>query len=158
MSRETILAALEDVDWPYAPNDENGALQEFQDRICRTARLGTSLISYSNLVAGVTFQFSNVNNGQPFVIDVHDWQGLHRRIVGDCLGYLSYTSYRDYDFMASALVAGLAENRPSEIFFEWMNELGAIPDLSEDSITFFWVNEVNKAIAWYQRNPQGFRV
>jgi len=158
MSREKILAALEDVDWPYAPNDENGALQEFQDRICRTARLGTSLISYSNLVAGVTFQFSNVNNGQPFVIDVHDWQGLHRRIVGDCLGYLSYTSYRDYDFMASALVAGLAENRPSEIFFEWMNELGAIPDLSEDSITSFWVNEVNKAIAWYQRNPQGFRV
>ena len=158
MSRETILAALDEVEWPYAPNDENGVLQEFQDRICRTARLGSSLISYSNLVAGVTFRFSNVNNGEPFVIDVHDWQGLHRRIVGDCLGYLSYISYRDYDFMASALVAGLAENRPSEIFFEWMNDLGAIPNLSEESITSFWVNEVNKAIAWYQRNPQGFGV
>lgn len=158
MSRETILAALEAVDWAYALNDENGVLQEFQDRICRTARLGTSLISYSNLVAGVTFQFSNVNDGQPFVIDVHNWHGLHRRIVGDCLGYLSYISYRDYDFMASALVAGLSENRPSEIFFEWMNDLGAIPDLSEESITSFWVNEVNKAIAWYQRNSQGGRV
>ena len=158
MSREIILAALDEVEWPYAPNDENAVLQEFQDRICRTARLGASLISYSNLVAGVTFRFSNVNNGEPFVIDVQDWQGLHRRIVGDCLGYLSYISYRDYDFMASALVAGLAENRPSEIFFEWMNDLGAIPNLSEESITSFWVNEVNKAIAWYQRNPQGFRV
>ena len=146
------------VDWPYALNDESGALQELQDRICRTLRLGMSLISYSNLVAGVTFQFSNVKDGQSFEIDVHDWQGLHRRIVGDCLGYLSYISYRDYDFMASALVAGLADNRPSEIFFEWMRDLGAIPDLSEDSITSFWVNEVNKAMAWYRQNPQGFRI
>ena len=158
MTREIILSELEEVEWPYALNDENGALQEFQDRICRTARLGTSLISYSNLVAGINFQFSNVNNGHPFVIDVHDWHGLHRRIVGDCLGYLSYISYRDYDFMASSLVAGLAENRPSEIFFEWMNDLGAIPDLSEESITSFWVNEVNKAIAWYASNPRGFQV
>ena len=60
--------------------------------------------------------------------------------------------------MASALVAGLADNRPSEIFFEWMRDLGAIPDLSEDSITSFWVNEVNKAMAWYRQNPQGFRI
>jgi hypothetical protein len=158
VTRETILSELEAVEWPYALNDENGVLQEFQDRICRTARLGTSLISYSNLVAGINFRFSNVNNGQPFIIDVHDWHGLHRRIVGDCLGYLSYISYRDYDFMASSLVAGLAENRPSEIFFEWRNELGAIPDMSEESITSFWVSEVNKAIAWYRRNPRGFQV
>ncbi len=158
MTRETILSELEQVEWPYALNNESGVLQEFQDRICRTARLASSLISYSNLVAGVNFQFSNVNDGRPFIIDVHDWHGLHRRILGDCLGYLSYISYRDYDFMASALVAGLAENRPSEIFFEWMNDLGAIPDMSEKSITSFWVNEVKKAIAWYARNPQGFQV
>ncbi len=158
MTQETIISALEEVEWPYALNDEAGALQEFQDRICRTARLNTSLISYSNLVAGFNFQFSNVNNGEPFTIDVHDWQGLHRRIVGDCLGYLSYISFRDYNFMASSLVAGLAENRPSDIFFEWMNELGAIPNMSEKAINSFWVGEVNKAVAWYQRNPQGFQV
>ena len=137
MTRETVLAALEEVNWEYAPHDESNALQEFQDRICRTARLGTSLISYSNLVAGINFQFSNVNNGEPFQIDVHDWHGLHRRIVGDLLGYLSYISYRDYDFMASSIVAGLAENRPSDIFFDWMNELGALPNLTEDAISSF---------------------
>ncbi len=60
--------------------------------------------------------------------------------------------------MASALVAGLADNRPSEIFFEWMNELGAIPDLSEESITLFWVSEVNKATAWYRQNTNGFQI
>lgn len=158
MTRETVLAALEEVEWAFATNDETNALQEFQDRICRTARIGTSLISYSNLVAGINFQFASVNNGQPFQIDVHDWQGLHRRIVGDLLGYLSYISFRDYDFMASSIVAGLAENRPSDIFFDWMNELGAIPNLSEAAITSFWVGEVNKATAWYRSNTQGFQV
>ncbi len=158
MSKKEIMVALEEVEWPYALNDENYVLQEFQDRICRTARLGASLISYSNLVAGISFKFSNLNNGDAFEIDVHDWHGLHRRIVGDCLGYLSYISYRDYDFMASSIVAGLSENRPSEIFFEWMKDIGAIPDLSENSITSFWVEEVNKATAWYKQNPKGFKV
>jgi len=60
--------------------------------------------------------------------------------------------------MASALVAGLVENRPSEIFFEWMQSLGALPNLSEDAITGFWVSEVNKAVNWCRQNPQGFHV
>ena len=158
MTRDQILLSLEQVEWAYAPYDQSGALQEIAERIARTGRLGTSLISYSNLVAGVVFRFSNVNNGEPFTIDTHNWYGLHRRIIGDCLGYLSYVSYRDYGFMASALVVGLVENRPSDIFFEWMNELGAIPDLSEESITEFWVEQVTKAVAWYKRNPQGFAV
>jgi len=158
MMRNTILSNMEKVEWTYALNDQNGVLQEFQDRICRTARLNSALISYSNLVAGINFQFSNVMDGHSFIIDVHNWHGLHRRIVGDCLGYLSYVSYRDYDFMASSLVAVLAENRPSEIFFEWMNVLGAIPDMSENAIDSFWVNEVNKAQEWYKKNPQGFQV
>ncbi|MEW6131668.1 MAG: hypothetical protein AB1591_00680 [Pseudomonadota bacterium] len=158
MDRNRILAALERTQWEYAPNDQAQALQELAQRIARTGRLNRSLISYSNLVAGVRFQFSNVNNGEPFEIDTHNWHGLHRRIIGDCLGYLSYLSYRDHDFMASSLVAGLVENRPSEIFFEWMQELGAIPNLSEKAITEFWVNEVTKAINWYRQNPQGFPV
>lgn len=156
MNRAAILQALETGEWPYAPNDQSGALQELATRIARTGRLGTSLISYSNLVAGISFRFSNISNGEPF--EITDWQGLHRRVVGDCLGYISYISYRDYDFMASALVAGLLENRPSDIFFEWMRSLGAIPNLSEDSINRFWVDQVNKATAWYRANPRGFTV
>lgn len=158
MNRKKVLTALENTQWEYAINDEANALQELAQRIARTGRLGRSLISYSNLVAGVRFQFSNVNDGDPFEIDTHNWHGLHRRIIGDCLGYLSCLSYRDHDFMASALVAGLIENRPSEIFFEWMQSLGAIPNLSEKAITEFWVNEVSKAVAWYKQNPKGFHV
>jgi hypothetical protein len=39
-----------------------------------------------------------------------------------------------------------------------MNELGAIPDLSEETITEFWVDQVTRAVEWYKRNPQGFVV
>jgi hypothetical protein len=156
INRVRVLDSLAKVEWVYALNDGSNALSELAQRIARTGRLNSSLISYSNLVAGVQFQFSNVNAGKPFYIDTHNWHGLHRRIVGDCLGYLSYLSYRDYDFMASALVAGLAENRPSDIFFEWMQSLGVIPNLSV--VDAFWVDQVSKAIKWYQRNPQGFPV
>lgn len=158
MNRTTILAALEKTEWAYALNDEVHAVKELAERIARTGRLGRSLISYSNLVAGVRFQFANVNDGLPFEIDIHNWQGLHRRIIGDCLGYLSYLSFRDHGFMASALVAGLAENRPSDMFFEWMESLGVIPNQSEDVVTEFWVGEVTKAVDWYKHNPKGFAV
>lgn len=158
MPKEAILAAMEEATWPYASNDQINAIQELQNRICRTGRLGRSLIPYSNLVSGINFSFSNVNNGNHFVIDVQNWSGIERRIIGDCLGYISYISYRDYDFMASALVAGLARNRPSDIFFEWMSTIGAIPDMDEDTIDPFWINEVNKAQAWYKSNPKGFKV
>lgn len=158
MNQNKVLAALENTQWEYALNDEAQALQELAQRIARTGRLNSSLISYSNLVAGVRFQFSNVNNGKPFEIDTHNWHGLHRRIIGDCLGYLSYLSFRDHGFMASALVADLIENRPSGIFFEWMQSLGVIPNLSQKVITEFWVTEVTKAATWYKQNPQGFHV
>lgn len=158
MNSTNVIATLEKIDWAYALNDESQAIKELAERIARTGRLGRSLISYSNLVAGVRFQFSNVNDGLPFEIDIHNWHGLHRRIIGDCLGYLSYLSYRDHGFMASSLVAGLVENRPSEIFFEWMQSLGLIPNLTEKVITDFWVKEVTKAVDWYKRNPKGFNV
>lgn len=156
MDRNKVLAGFENTEWVYALEDQNHALNELAIRIARTGRIQRSLISYSNLVAGVTFSFSNANDGQAFFIDTSDWQGLHRRIIGDCLGYISYISYRDYDFMASALVAGLQENRPSDLFFSWMQRLGAIPNFTEEEITEFWVDQVSKAINWYRSNSQGF--
>jgi len=73
VSSDQVLLSLAQVEWAYAPYDESGALQEIAERIARTGRLGTSLISYSNLVAGMVFRFSNVNNGEPFTIDTHNW-------------------------------------------------------------------------------------
>lgn len=157
MNRARTLAAMSEIEWAFASNDQAGAVREMAERIARTGRIA-QLISYSNLVSGIRFQFSNVKGGEPFVIDTHNWQGLDRRIVGDTLGYLSFLSYRDHDFMASALVAGLAINRPSDIFFDWMVSLKALPNNSEKAIDEFWVKQVSKAHAWYKANPKGFPV
>ena len=158
LDRDRILSQLNDIEWTYAHNETTGALQEMADRIARTGRMASSLISYSNLVSGIAFQFSNIQDGNPFTIDTRHWEGMHRRIVGDCLGYISYVSYRDYDFMASSLVAGLISNRPSELFFEWMHSLGALRDMRESSIDTFWIDQDNKSVAWYKKNPSGFAV
>ena len=157
MNREKILAAMSKTEWAFALNDQAGAIKQMAERIARQGRL-QALITYSNLVSGITFQFSNVNGGKSFVIDTHNWQGLDRRILGDSLGYLSYLSYRDHDFMASAVVAGLPAGRPSTFFFEWMVSLKALSNTSEKAIDEFWVKEVIKAHAWYKVNPKGFPV
>ena len=116
MNRDEILEKFNEIEWSFAPYDEN-ARSEIAERIARTGRLGASLISYSNLVAGITFTLPTVNGGESFQIDTHNWRGLDRRIVGDFLGYISSVSYEQAGFMASSIVASLAENQPSYIFF-----------------------------------------
>jgi hypothetical protein len=153
-----ILTTMTSSGWPYACNETTDAVQEMADRIARTGRLNASLISYSNLVSGISFQFTNIEHNSPFVIDVQHWEGLHRRLVGDCLGYISYLSYRDYDFMASSLVAGLTTNQPSDLFFEWMEEIGVINNTKQATVEAFWVDQVKKSVAWYKKNPAGFKV
>ncbi len=157
LNRQAVIDALDECEWAFAPNDK-GACAELAERIARTGRLGTNLISYSNLVAGVSFNLPTVNGGAPYQIDTHNWEGLDRRIIGDFLGYISAASYKAGDFMATALVVGLANNQPSDIFFEWMHELNVLPSLTNASIEKFWVEQVSKAVAWYQANPNGFEV
>lgn len=157
MKKDEIIKKFNEIEWPYAPHD-NEARKEMAERIARTGRVGSKLIPYSNLVAGITFNLPNVNGGKPFQIDTHHWRGLDRRIVGDFLGYISATSYEKAEFMASALVGSMAESQPSYIFFEWMKDLGILENLSVHAIEKFWVGEVTKALAWYKKNPQGFEV
>jgi len=60
--------------------------------------------------------------------------------------------------MASSLVAGLTTNKPSDLFFEWMRDIGAIKDTKEATVDEFWLDHVNKSLAWYKKNPNGFTV
>jgi hypothetical protein len=52
--------------------------------------------------------------------------------------------------MASALVIGRDESKPSESFFQWMEELGVLPDLHEMTVLKFWSEQVKKAHQWYR--------
>src|SRR4051794_27314024 len=87
---DKIMERFRGIRWNYAPNDPI-ARAELDRRIAEVgARRG--LITYSDLVRGVTFNLSNLREPR-HQIDTADWQSLDRAIVGDFLGYLSMESY-----------------------------------------------------------------
>lgn len=139
---------LRAIQWEYADKDP-ASLGKLRDRIAETGRR-FGLISYSDLVKGIEFHYPNISDGHAYRIDAYDWSGLDRRIIGDCLGYLSMESYAEAQFMCSALVIGRLESRPSEIFFAWLEELDVLPDLKEDTVLAFWTEQVKKAHHWYK--------
>lgn len=134
--------------WEYADKD-SAALDQLRQRIADTGRR-FGLISYSDLVRGIEFSYPNIREGQNYRIDTFDWSGLDRRIIGDCLGYLSMESYSEAQFMCSALVIARRESKPSDIFFEWMKELDVLPDLREATVLKFWAEQVKKSHHWYK--------
>ena len=89
MALDPILQKFEDIEWRYATGDTK-ALSTLEERIAAAGRK-RFLITYSELVRGVTFNLPNVQ--RPRTIDVTDWQELDRAIVGNFLGYISMRSY-----------------------------------------------------------------
>ena len=150
---DAIESRMDAIVWEYADKDL-AAIAELTNRIAETGRK-FGLISYTDLVSGVPFHYPNIDSGQPHFISVFgEWSGLDRRIVGDCLGYISMQSYKEAKFMASALVIARLESKPSDIFFEWMKELGALPSTSEMAVLKFWSEQVNKAHQWHKYGKQ----
>ncbi len=145
---EKLIRISEESNWEYAPHDLV-ALDMLKSRIAETGkRFG--LISYSDLVMGVDFHYPNINNGHSYRITIYDWTGLDRKIIGDCLGYISMESYKQAGFMASALVISRLESKPSDIFFEWMEYLNVLPDTREDTVLRFWSEQVHYAHQWFK--------
>lgn len=145
---DPVIAKLNAITWEYADQDLD-AIAELRTRIEQAGRK-FGLISYTDLVKGIDFHYPNINQGQPLRINVYEWSGLERRIIGDCLGYISRESYLASGFMASALVIARMESKPSDIFFEWMRTLGVLADIKEDTVLAFWVEQVKKAHHWYK--------
>lgn len=145
---DPIQDELDAIEWQYADKDLS-AINELTKRIEETGRI-FGLISYTDLVNGVIFNYSNINGGKGYHINIYDWSGLDRRIIGDCLGYISWKSYTEANFMASALVIGRMESKPSEIFFNWMVDLGVLQDNNEDTVLAYWSQQVKKAHQWYK--------
>lgn len=142
-----------DITWQYGDKDPN-ALGILTDRIAETGK-NQDLIPYSTLVEDVEFVLPNLQGGKPHRIKTYDWTGLDRKIIGDFLGFISKESYLRAGFFASALVIGKLEYKPSSHFFEWMEALEVIPNMSADSVAKFWVEHVNMAHDWYRRNSVG---
>ncbi|MCA1614006.1 MAG: hypothetical protein LC800_07620 [Acidobacteria bacterium] len=145
---DNIIRKLDEVNWIYADKD-SVALFELERRIAETGRkLG--LITYSDLVKGIDFHLPNIRNGEAYRIQIYDWSGLDRAILGEFLGYISARSYRESGFMASALVVNSTGLEPSEQFFEWMERLGVLPDTNKNTVLAFWADQVHKAHNWFK--------
>lgn len=143
-----VLARMESVAWRYSVEDPI-ALSELKARIESKGR-DRALISYSDLVAGMEFRLPSIQES-PYSIDVHDWSGLDRAIIGDFLGHISMASYRAAGFMASALVVGKHADQPSEHFFDWMEQLRILPNRKPETVITFWVEHVQLAHRYYMR-------
>ena len=111
---DPIESKMNKIKWSYVEHDPH-ALAALIARVEDAAR-HEDLINYSDLVRGVWFHLPNVNKGQPFQIDVHDWQDLDRPILGEFLGYISMLSYHKGKFMASALGLTKQSSDPAIIF------------------------------------------
>lgn len=81
---DKVLERFRGIKWNYAIRDE-AARDELGRRIAEVGRRA-DLITYSDLVRGITFNLPNLSEPR-HQIDTGDWQELDRAIVGDFLGY-----------------------------------------------------------------------
>jgi hypothetical protein len=147
---DKILERFGSIKWNYAPRDP-AARAELDRRIAEVGRR-RGLITYSDLVRGITFNLSNLREPH-HQIDTGDWQDLDRVIVGDFLGYLSMESYERAGFFASALVVSKQDGTPGEGFYNLLKDLGLIASSKTDKAMFLWSDHVDKAHKWYSKAP-----
>lgn len=145
---EPILEKFGHINWRYATGDSK-ALAELEERIAEAGRK-RSLIIYSDLVRGVTFNLPNLR--KPRTIDVTDWQELDRAIVGDFLGYISMRSYERARCFSSALVVSKMDGSPGEGFYNLLKELGLIPNVRSAKALDIWAEHVAKAHTWFAKH------
>lgn len=146
-----IAARFAEIRWSYADRDPQ-ALDELRRRLAATGRR-ESLIDYSALVRGVAFHIPTVNGGQPYAIDIQEWQDLDRDLLGDFLGFLSQESYERHGFVVSALAVSKADGTPSEGFWSLMKRLGHVASGRGPRALEFWSGQVRAAHEWYAANP-----
>lgn len=141
------LSRMKATKWSYAEKDP-AAMKEIEARV-RKAALEKRTIHYSDLVEDIAFHLPNLHGGKPFEIDVHNWRDIDRGMVGEFLGYLSMGTYERHGFLASTIVVGKEEQRPSQHFFDWMRKVGLLSGTTMDAELEFWVPEMNKTFDGY---------
>lgn len=108
----------------------------------------SGFITYGKLVEGVAFV---LGNGRTHMI--REWSPFDQNLIGNYLSYISVQSYRRGGFFAQSVVITQKEKMPSISFFEWMCNLGVLPNTTFESTLPFWQNERRKAYEWYKNNP-----
>jgi hypothetical protein len=145
---DPVQQRFEEIEWTYATGDPT-VLRELEERIAAAGRK-RGLITYSDLVRGVTFHLPNVPKLR--TIDVADWRELDRAIVGDFLGYVSKRSYEKAKLFSSALVVSKMDGSPGEGFYSLLKQLGLIPNTRSSKALDLWAEHVAKAHTWFAKH------
>lgn len=145
-----LKARFSTMSWSYAGQDETA----FRELCRRVAEVGRSqdIMTYTDLVTGVTFQLDNVEGGEPFEIDTHEWSDRDRAIVGSFLGRLCAETYHRGRFMGSALVVRRSTGRPTGGFWDLMRDIRTLESTSQTKRDEFWLLQVNLAHDWYRKH------
>lgn len=128
------------------PASDLSAVTALSGRLADCARRETT-VTYSQLVDGIEFA---LGNGRVHLIDVREWTGLDRQIIGDYLGLIASTSFREHDFMASALAVDYKNRRPSDSFFKLAVLLEALPLDTRTARDAFWIDHLQRAFRYYK--------
>lgn len=148
MHDANIVKRMKAGSWKWADKDP-AAAAELTRRIAAAGR-ERKLIAYSDLVNGVVFRVPTIQAGTPYSIDIGEWEGLDRALIGEFLGLISTDSYRAGGFFATAIVVSKGENKPSDHFFDWTKVVGVLPNLKEDTVLAFWAQQVVRAHEFYK--------
>ena len=137
------------IEWLWADKDAE-AVRELERRLARSAR-EQEPINYSDLVRGVRFTVAKAKQTEIREIDTSNWSEYDRRLIGDYLGFISYRTFQEAGFLASALAVTKEEGFPSKSFFNFAEQIGA-REPGQDP-TEFWLQQLAKAQQWYRNHP-----
>jgi hypothetical protein len=137
--------------WPYAEAD-TVAREEIERRLAATARR-RELITYTDLVRGVTLHLPNVARGESMQLGVPEWNDLHSAILRDFLNRISCDSYLRGGILASVVAVRKLTGEPGDGFKWLVGHLGLDAPSRRDEFVLFWSKQVGKTYDWYASNP-----
>lgn len=141
------LAAMK---FEYGDADD-AAYAEISKRVVDAARRQTRTLTYTQAASGIAFRLPQLRQN-PHLIDVVDWPIRDRNIIASFLGRLSAESYARGGFLASAVVVSKDDKRPGEGFFNLARDAGILSTNNADRALQFWIDELTKAIEWFDGN------
>lgn len=137
-------ATQEDLAGLYWLTDDN------MDELLQRILAAPTVLTYSQLVAGIRFECESIKD--PFFITSESWQsGIFRKIIGVALGRITERTLLDAGCVITTIVVDKGESKPSEMLFEWMANLGILPDRTEDTKLVFWADQLRKTHQFIRR-------
>jgi hypothetical protein len=135
---------------PYPTNPES--IAEIKRRLVATAKK-RGLVTYSDLVRGIKFVHPE-RGTEPFEIFTPDWKGWERKFIGAILAQTTCETALETGCVITSIVVDAGENAPSKILFEWLAEIGVIPDTDEMTVLSFWAHHVKQTHEYFKTHDK----